>query len=65
VLTSGSATTINLVTATVDASSKGASADTAIMRKCHLDGTTCPETSTYTITDKATSAMPSFITQSG
>ena len=64
VLTSGSSTNINLVTATVDGASKGASADTAVMRKCHTDGTVCPETSTYTITDKITGLMPSFITQS-
>lgn len=64
VLASGSATSITLVTATVDSSSKGASADTAVMRKCHTDGNACAETSTYTITDKATGLMPSFITQS-
>jgi len=62
VLAAGSATSINLVTASVDASSKGATADTAIMRKCHTDGTVCAETSTFTITDKATGLMPPFIT---
>jgi len=34
------------------------------MRKCHTDGTVCPEESAYTIRDKITGLMPSFITQS-
>jgi len=70
VLAAGTATSINLVTASVVAASKGATADTAIMRKCHADGTTCSETSTFTITNKATgnavgSSEMVFITQTG
>jgi hypothetical protein len=62
VVSSGSATSITLNSATPVDASKGATADNAPMRRCFETSVSCPETSTYVIRNKATGLLPFFIT---